>query len=358
VRLVVYLESPILGGAEIVTGHLIEALRSDVEVVVMGPSEPVVEYLAGRRPGSEAVVLPPLRSTRELSAFAAHVRALRARRPAVFHAVLTDQTACQWPLIAAWSVRGMIPVAVEHTAPHPDTRRGRAAVRRIQRVVAAHVAVGRDVARSIEAEYGLPHDSVETIPNAVPDVPIVPMDLDAGGLVYGTASRFDPEKGLDVLVRSATSVPDATLFLLGGGKEAPALRRLVDDLGLGERVRFIDWSDAARRYLAAFDVVVVPSRAEAFGLTALEAMLAERPVVASAVGGLPELVEDGTTGYLVPPDDPDALAEALRGLLGDPDRRRAMGAAGRARAVEQFSMATMTRSYEALYDRLVAAHAA
>jgi glycosyltransferase involved in cell wall biosynthesis len=296
VRLVVYLESPVLGGAEIVTGHLIEALRSDIEVVAMGPDQHVVEYLAGRRPNTDAVVLPPLRSARELSALPAHLRALRARRPAVFHAVLTYQTACQWPLIAAWSVPGMIPVAVEHTAPHPDTRRGRAAARRIQRVVAAHVAVGRSVADDIEAEYGLSPGSIQAIPNGVPDIPVVPVELGTGSLVYGTASRFDPEKGLDVLVRSAASVPDATLFLVGGGEEEPGLRRLVDELGIGSRVRFVEWSDDARRYLAAFDVVVVPSRAETFGLTALEAMLAERPVVASAVGGLPELIDEGTTG--------------------------------------------------------------
>jgi len=90
----VYVETDILGGAEIATGHLIEALRPDIEVVAMGPHPRIIEYLAGRRSGAEAIVVPPLRSKRELRAFPAHRKILRSLWPAIFQAVLTFQTAC------------------------------------------------------------------------------------------------------------------------------------------------------------------------------------------------------------------------------------------------------------------------
>jgi glycosyltransferase involved in cell wall biosynthesis len=100
-------------------------------------------------------------------------------------------------------------------------------------------------------------------------------------------------------------------------------------------------------------VLAVPSREEAFPLVILEGMLAGRPVVASAVGSIDEAVVDGSTGLLVPPDDPEALSGALATLVGDAALRERFGACGRARAVERFSVEAMARSYEALYDRLV-----
>jgi glycosyltransferase involved in cell wall biosynthesis len=358
VRLVVYVETDIIGGAEIVTGHLVEALRPEIEVVAMGPSARVVEYLAGRRAGSVAVVTPPMRSSRELTAFRAHRRLLTSLAPAVFHAVITFPNACSWPLVAARGVRGIRPVAVEHLHPVPLTRRGLAAKRRAVKGLAAHVAVSDYLARAVEHEYSLPPRSIMTIPNGVPDPTVEPEVLDARGVTVGTVRRFEPSKGLDVLVRAVVDVPGVTLYLVGEGEQADELRALAEETGVGDRTRFVEWSDRARSFLAAFDIVAVPSRAEAFGLIALEGMLSRRPVVACAVGGLPEVVDDGVTGMLVPPDDVDALADALRTLADDAALRARMGDAGRRRALDRFSLEAMTRSYESLYDDLVGRDAA
>ncbi len=351
-RLIVYVETDLLGGAEIVTGHLIEALRPDIDVVALGPHREVVEYLAGRRPGTEAIVMPPMRSTRELRAFPTHRRILRSLAPAVFQAVLTFPTACQWPLIAASNVHGIVPIGVEHLGPLPGTRRGEAARRRLTRTLAAHVAVSNALARAVERSSKLPPGSVITIPNAVPDVPVHAVDLGVRRPVFGAAGRFEAGKGIDVLVRAVAMTPDVNLVLVGKGECERALRSLVDELGVAERVHFVGWTDDARSFVAAFDVLVVPSRIEAFGLVALEAMLAARPVIASAVGGLPEVVEDSRTGLLVPPDDPEALASALGALVADGPRRARMGRQGRDRALEHFSLRAMAQAYEALYDRV------
>jgi glycosyltransferase involved in cell wall biosynthesis len=123
---------------------------------------------------------------------------------------------------------------------------------------------------------------------------------------------------------------------------------------VADRLRLVGWSQEPRRYLPGFDALVLPSRLEGFPLAVVEAMLAEVPVVAADVGSVREAILDGETGFLVPPDDADALADRLRLVLGDPELARRLGPAGRARAVERFTAEKMTESYEELYREILA----
>jgi len=108
--------------------------------------------------------------------------------------------------------------------------------------------------------------------------------------------------------------------------ERSTLEREVQLLGMGGKVRFLGWVEGLAPVLARWDVFVLPLLEEGAGLAALEAMAAGLPVIATAVGGIPEIVEDGRTGWLVPPGDPGALGERIHSLLRKPDTRRAMGA--------------------------------
>jgi glycosyltransferase involved in cell wall biosynthesis len=128
------------------------------------------------------------------------------------------------------------------------------------------------------------------------------------------------------------------------------LRRLAADLGIADRVRFIGEQPQVADVLAALDVFVMPSRHEGLGVAVLEAMAMSLPVVASAVGGIPEVVKPRETGLLVPPDDPAALAAALNELLRDVEKAKRMGVAGRERVLAEFSMEEMASRYERLYD--------
>ena len=157
-----------------------------------------------------------------------------------------------------------------------------------------------------------------------------------------------------MLLRALPSVPDVVAVLLGDGRSRQELLDLADRLGLGDRVRFLGWSDEPRRHLSTFDLCVVPSRVEAFPLVVVEAMLAGLPVVASEVGSVADAVVDGETGLLVPPDDADELASALRSLLGDPGRMRQMGLRGRERAKRHFTSDAMAAAFESLYRELLA----
>jgi glycosyltransferase involved in cell wall biosynthesis len=272
---------------------------------------------------------------------------VRRLRPDVLQLNLRHPYSCQYALAAGLATRGVRVVAVEHRPVPAADRLQRLLKRLTSRRLAAHVAVSDSSAREVERLAGLPDGSVRTIHNGL--APVDPAPRRGGGTLLGAAGRFVPQKGFDVLLRALAELPQASLLLVGDGPERPRLERLVDELGLRDRVELTGWRPDAARLLAAVDAVVVPSRAEPFGLVALEAMSAGVPVIASAVDGLAEVVTDGETGLLVPPDDPRLLAEAIARVLVDRSLSRALGERGREVATTAFSRERMTGAFEDLY---------
>jgi glycosyltransferase involved in cell wall biosynthesis len=353
VKIAVYSDSSLFGGAETSLGHLLAELDSGLDLAVLGVDREVVARLAERRPGARAEVLPAARTKRDLAAFAAHVRALRRLRPDVLHANLTTPASCRYALLAATLVPHVRTVAVEQL-PYPLAGRLQRGLKRFtSRRLTAHVAVGEPAAREVERLVGLAPGSVQSIPNGVPDAALEPLPRPFAGPTIGSVGRLDRQKGYDVLLHALAALPDAALVLVGDGPEREPLEALARALGLGDRVRFAGWQAEPRRHLTTFDVFALPSRFEGFPLAIVEAMLAELPVVATAVGSVPEAVREDETGLLVPPDDPAALAAALRGLLAGPSLRLRLGKAGRALALERFTAAAMARSFERLYEEIL-----
>jgi glycosyltransferase involved in cell wall biosynthesis len=140
---------------------------------------------------------------------------------------------------------------------------------------------------------------------------------------------------------------------VGYGPQEQRLKEMAEKLGLGERVHFVGYQQDIWTWLAACDVFALSSDWEGMPNAVLEAMAAGLPVVATAVGGTPDVVVQGTTGLLVPPDDATALAAALDRLIHDPDLRRMMGAAGRQRVRARFSAQQMVERTQALYRGLL-----
>lgn len=176
------------------------------------------------------------------------------------------------------------------------------------------------------------------------------------GTLLFVGNGEDHNKGVIYLLRAMTLLPRASLahlHIVGGPPGAAAtVGREIARLGVGERVTVVGRvtdAELAAWYRRA-QVVVSPSLYEGFGLPAAEAMASQTPVVATNAGALPELVVDGATGIIVPPADPGALADAIARLLADPERCRAMGAAGRARVLERFTWDKHARGVEALYE--------
>lgn len=172
------------------------------------------------------------------------------------------------------------------------------------------------------------------------------------GPLIVAAGRLSPEKGFAVLVEAAAQVPGARFVLFGDGPERARLESRIAALGLAKRFAMPGFTDSLDAMIPWADVVVLPSFTEGLPNVALEATAAGVPVVATAVGGTPEIVADGETGLLVPPGDPAALATALARLLGDAALRAAMSVAGKARVRAQFTFAAQANAYRALFAEL------
>lgn len=146
---------------------------------------------------------------------------------------------------------------------------------------------------------------------------------------------------------------NAKLLMVGDGPDRGAAAGLVRELGIADRVTFLGPQDRVESILPCADVFALPSMYESFGLAALEAMACGVPVVASNAGGIPEVVEHDVTGALAPVGDVDGLARALEHVLGDEDRRKAMGRASRERAESLYSLDRILPLYEEFYDRVM-----
>jgi L-malate glycosyltransferase len=179
------------------------------------------------------------------------------------------------------------------------------------------------------------------------------LQLDPSAVVVGTVGRLDPVKDLPTLIRAFAAfrltTPAARLVMVGDGPMREELERAADGIA---GIHFTGHRADARHVMAAFDAYVSSSVFEGMSLTILEAMAAGLPVVATRVGGSPEIVVDGETGLLVPPGEPDVLAHALTELTADRARARAMGLAGRRRVCERFTLRTMINHYASAYSEL------
>ena len=173
-------------------------------------------------------------------------------------------------------------------------------------------------------------------------------------LLLGVVARLEPEKGhqflLDAMPIILRGAPDTWLAIVGEGSSLAALRAQASSLGVAERVVFTGRREDVSALTADLTVAVLPSVREAQGISILEAMARRVPVVASAVGGIPEVVTSGVDGLLVPPADPAALAEAVLRLLRDEALRRRIGEAGYATVRDRFSIDAQVRRIEAVYN--------
>jgi sugar transferase (PEP-CTERM/EpsH1 system associated) len=224
------------------------------------------------------------------------------------------------------------------------------------------IVVSANVRDFCISHIGLPADKLVVIYNGI-DLPperLAPqakaraeLSLPLDAPIVGAVSRLDPVKGVDVLLRAIALVEDTHLAVVGDGPERVPLAALADDLGISDRVHWTGHRRDALHLLSAFDIFVQPSLHEGLPNAVLEAMAASLPVVATAVGGTPEVVVDEVTGLLVPPRDPQALARSVRALLHNSDLRRKMGRAGRERVAQHFSLKQMVEQTQAVYERLL-----
>ncbi len=229
----------------------------------------------------------------------------------------------------------------------------------------AVTAVSRYLAQ-VTVDVFTPDKEIDIIPNFVdgetwkpgPRCPLVSrLATSDARKILVHVSNFRPVKRVldvvEVFARVAREV-DVCLLMIGDGPDRPAAEELIRDKGLEDRAFFLGNTPAVQAVMPSTDLYLLPSNAESFGLSALEAHACGVPVLGYAVGGLPEVVVDGETGFLREVGDIDGLADAAVALLRDEPRHREMSRAARERAVAHFGVETMVRRYLAVYDRVLA----
>jgi glycosyltransferase involved in cell wall biosynthesis len=256
-----------------------------------------------------------------------------------------------------------------------NTRHGRAALKThplIWALTDRVVAVSEDARRELMRHNRIRADKVRVIINAIDltrykaEGPPQPerrreLGIPAHVPLCGIVGRLSAEKdhrtlllALDVLRKSGSL---AHLVIVGGGPLEGELKSLVESLGLSESVHFLGFRSDVAQLLPLFDVFVLSSTEEGISLTLIEAMAAGLPIVATRVGGNPEVVVEGETGVLIEAGQPEALASALESLLGDPDRRTRMGLRGREVATQRFDIKRLIDEYQAIYTEIGPGHA-
>ena len=233
---------------------------------------------------------------------------------------------------------------------------GPPSVRRLQtlacRTATRMVANSRAAADQLIAQ-GVPEEHVDIIANGVDLSMFTVRRNSARPRTIAVVARLWAEKRIDVLIAAAPRIlaryPDVEFQIVGDGPCREQLVTQAREAAVLPHMRFMGHRDDVPAVLSSVDLFVLPSESEASPNVVLEAMAAGLPVVASKVGGIPELVTDGVTGHLVPPADPNALAAGLLDLLDHPDRGTAFGLAGRAHVEQHYSFERMVAQFERLY---------
>jgi glycosyltransferase involved in cell wall biosynthesis len=373
-----------VGGPALHATLLTERLdRSRYESLLVTGRESAAEgnYLTLYGKTDDAVVLIPtlgreIRGGQDLVALTRLVGLMRTFRPDIVH-THTAKAGTLGRLAARWC---RVPVVV-HTY-HGHVLQGYFSPPKARLFLAIERWLGRRTDALLAVSDRVRHELLELGIGRPDRFVVLPLGLDLDGLLgaearrgelrrelgfaaddflVGIVARLVPIKAHEVFFRAAAilagRLPRARFVVVGDGERRGELEASARALGLGERVRFVGWRRDLERVYADLDVVVLTSRNEGSPVSLIEAMAAARPVVATRVGGVPDLVEHGVNGVLVEVDDAAAIARAVETLAADPQRGLVMGRAGRKRVYPAFSASRLIDDVDRLYQDLLGADA-
>lgn len=221
------------------------------------------------------------------------------------------------------------------------------------------------VSQSLKGEFvqrGYPPEKLTVVRNGIDTPDTVAREklkrelgIPANELLVGTAARLTEQKGLDAFLTVASRIADTGrnvhFAIAGDGELRSDLERQAEALGISARIHFLGFRNDILDVIAGFDLMLYLSRWEPFANTILEAMAVGTPVIASDVGGNAEVIEHGNNGLLVPPDDPEITAKLVSSVLGDANQRAVL-IDGARHTVKRFTIESMVRSHEAVYERI------
>lgn len=360
-RVALMLESDGPGGAEVMLLHLAEELRRRGHVVVPVGPEAGSGWLAARfrERGFEPATFT-LRSPIDVRCWRGLVSLLRDRRIDVVHS--HEFTMGVYGGFAANSLSLPHVITMHGSRYYAERWRRRAALRWAASQSRALIGVSDATADDLRRTLPSVADRVCVVPNGIPFVSgnrasaRASLGLGDGNRLILSVGNLYPVKGHDVLLRALALIAGDSaasawsVAIAGRGDAESSLRQLANELGIAERVQFLGLRSDVPDLLAAADLFVLPSRSEGLPLALIEAMGASLPIVSTDVGGIAEVVARDVEARLVRPENPAELALALTDLIGDPERRQALGRAARERAIMTYGVASMVDRYEALYN--------
>ncbi|MFF2549772.1 glycosyltransferase [Nocardia sp. NPDC058058] len=356
-----------VGGAERHVTTLLPNLdrtRFEPSVICIGEEGELFADLAAGRVPAKAL---HYRKRQAAPALRELIRAMREQRPDVV--ITRGYNAEALGRIAAW--RAGVPHSVVWVHNYGDVEprgRFRAVVDRIlDRRTSAYFGVARAQIRYMADELGYPESKIKVIYNGVEPsafeiaddrTAAAALGIGADDLVVGIVAALRPEKDHATFLAAARlvaeQIPAARFLIVGDGPERAAIQARTEAFGLSGRVILAGNRPDIPDLLRAMDIVVLSSYSvECFPMALLEAMAAARPAVCTAVGGVPEMIADGETGYLVPPRNPEQLAERLIEVLGDPRARKRMGLAARDRVEANFTLKASIAGAEQALEEVV-----
>lgn len=332
--------------------------RFEIKMTCSHASGPIAEALQ-----SEGVELIPLGSMKHPFDWNIHKQAqaiIREYKPHIMHGGVFEGNSLT-ALSGTWM---RVPVRIIEETSDPQNRSAKAnwLLRQFSKMVDKVTAISPNVEHYLLDTARIKRSKVQRINNGVPLPALVSevqknairqgLGIGEDAIVVGFVGRFfNDHKRMTDLLEAISQVNGEKLKLLmvGDGRDRQMVEEKIEELGISDRVILAGFQSDTAMYYAIMDIFCVPSAREGFGLVAAEAMMHHLPVIASQVGGLADVVLDGVTGYLVPPQNPGALAHCIKKLLYDPSLRQRMGAAGYQRAAENFSAARYCRDIELLY---------
>jgi L-malate glycosyltransferase len=370
IRVVFVIDNMRLGGTElnaVRTAERLDRERFDLSVVCLNGEGPLTARYAAMGVPIETMQLRSFYGPSMVASGWRFVRYLRRERVDVVHAHDVYSNI----FVTAWARLAGVPVVIAsrrwwHSFPNRRLQMGsRWAFSRASAVLANST----QVARSVAEEGRVPAEKVWTITNFADDGAFDQMPVDQvtrlrrswnapdGAVIIGCVARFDPVKDHEGLLRAFALLRARDLrtflVLVGDGETRPMLESLVAELGLSGSVHFAGELRGGGNHHRGLDISVLASTSEGFPNTLVEAMAAGKPVVSTAVGGSIDAVIDGETGFLVPPSDPEAMAQALFRLSASAELRARFGGEGRVRASTSYDASSVVGGLQDMYDQLL-----
>ena len=369
-KVVYYIDSYNFGGAEKVLYTLIKRLDRSMwnPNLIYHPAEGISDFIdMVSKLGIETTPIPVVRDYKDIKNLKLFVETVRELQPDIFHANLNWMLSCTSGIIAAFLARTRVIIGTQHLYTELKSGRDRIEQRLIASIVDAYITVSNDVANNLSKVIHS-KDKINVIYNGIEtencknadtelsaDDPLNRFTDKMPGIpIVLTVARLDKQKGHIYLLDAVRNIPNSCFVFVGDGPYREKLEATAMEFNVSDRVLFLGTRHDIFSLLKRSDLFVLPSLYEGMPLSIMEAMAAGKPVIASDIGGVKELVQHGETGILVPPGNTNALASAINTLLMNHELASSLAASGEKLVLSGFSADRMVKDFTDLYSHLLA----